>query len=166
MIHVRTCPVLLVFAMSIAACDSAEKAKNLFFPPDDLYRPLGEIQMSLADAGSFYSLDIAHEYPGMHGVEIRVLNPPSVGRSIDLASEVTVTVEQDGRVILSKRIKEFDFPFWDREGGGLTVLYYSVPEDLPRRQPLRFLVTVETPDAGFQERYGQAKLCIRKHSDE
>jgi hypothetical protein len=61
----QTAALVLGLLATVLGCDFSETTRNAFFPPEDLYEPLGKVQINLSESDSRYSVDVVHKYPSM-----------------------------------------------------------------------------------------------------
>ena len=81
--------------------------------------------------------------------------------------ELELSVYQDGKPILSRKLSKpvFNFNGWEKGKGGMALLVYNAPQDLPLNKRLKCKLKVVKTDQGFIDKYGQPKFFIRKMSD-
>lgn len=141
---------------------------NFIFSPPDLYMPLGETEISLAQTGHTYTIPFRPIYPGNHTVDVLVQRPTEI--SEPYKGDYTLLCQfagSDGRVVQETVIQGGGYPFWGAsENSGLTIHWFEVPSDVPRGESFVLNVTVKRPDQNFEKRHGKTRLVVRKRSDE
>ncbi len=140
---------------------------NFFFSPADLYRNLAEADFDLSAEGMERQFQLSHQYPGNHWLAILVEKPVKFGDHYDNDFVVSVSIEQQGKVLFEQKTSDSRFWFWGRpERRGFAMLRYKVSRDLPITVPLLVNIKVTKASAGFTEKFGKQRLIISKYSDE
>lgn len=156
----------VIIPLGIYLLRQTSPAFNFFFSPSDLYTPLIVKPFDISIKGNTFTVDFQNKYPGLHwfnfGVE-KPFNPESPICAREYA--VQISIFQNDTEVASKTVhapcKEGfrDVPDENR-------FWYFSPQDLPLREPLKAVVTVQNPDADFAKHYGKVIFEIAKLSDE
>lgn len=147
--------------------DDGRKLWQRLNPPEGYYSSLAATEVILDGSVAEYSLEFSHQYEGMYGVGIMVSNPPSVAHPFQTSLEVSISMFVDGQEVWSKEGDTQNSPFsgGGNYPGGVRLLKYEVPEDLPVNKRVRSVLTISNGDLVFHSRYGTAVLFVKKMSD-
>jgi len=136
---------------------------SLAFPAEDLYTPLAEQRLS--DGKKNYTLSVSHKYIGNHAVYIEV--SPSAPPEFEVEKTIYLKVEfHEGDHKIIEGSSRRGSPFRGTEVHGFKYIGYTVPSDLPTGIILTARVEIEGDLHGFMEKHRNARLVIRKASDQ
>lgn len=136
---------------------------NLFFPPNDLYEPL--VFSPLGNENKKYVFNVMHKYPGQHEIVIQTPSSPDIGVSYKMDFLAQVALRSDVKEIISKEVVVPDSQFWGNDDGGIVLLNYRVPEEVPKYNTVQISVSISGNISKFNKRYGNSQLIVRKRSD-
>ncbi len=136
---------------------------NVFFSPKDFYEPLAK--ELLFDRAKEYSFEVKHNYPGLYAVEVVAPSSNGIGVPYEMDFAVEIVLKSEGKKILHQKISEPYSQFWRSEGGGIILLYYSVPELVPKSKSVQIMASVSGNINKFIENYGESNLVVAKNSD-
>lgn len=148
-----------------------EKGRQLWrtlSPPDDFCEPLAIGNVILSESGREFPFELTTKYPGSHTVAIGVSSPPRPARAFETEVELTISFYSDTKGISTFRGNTTDWPYWQGNSdfpGGMDLLVFEVPDDVPLREPVRCVLHVATGDPSFHKEYGSARLEVRKIGD-
>ena len=139
------------------------KISFLFSEPKDLWYPLAE---DLLDKNKKeYSFTFTHKYVGNHDIEILFSDKSmDVGRIDKNDIRLTVTFYESTKLLFSKATSYVSW-FKGLRGNGFTYIRYSLPEDLPINKELNAKIEITGNVEKFINKYGSAKIIIKKGSD-
>lgn len=137
---------------------------NLFFTPVGFYRPIA--YQAVEDESTEYLLKVVHSYPGNYVVEVHAPTSSGTGVSYQVEFEAEVEVRTEKTELLRKTPRQESPQFWKHKGGGITLLRYRVPEQVPRNELVQVKVAITGNIGGFNRKYGTPVLLIAKSSDE
>lgn len=134
----------------------------LIAPPDDLLVPLGKV--NLTQDKEEYHFKFVHKYVGKHvvGLSYKEL---TVMEMAENNFEIEYVVTSGEKIIFSQKSNK-GWPYWGQKDSGLTFISYHVPQDLPVNTELFAALIIKGDTASFINKYGPARLSIRKGSDE
>ena len=161
----RVTALVLASLATVLGCGFPETSRNALFPPDDLYDALGEVQIDLSDSGRRFGVDVIHKYPGTHAVSIEV--PVTQAYEFPLRADFSLdlTVQEGGATILERHVNDLLHPFRGGDVGGYDLVYYEVPNDLPRNVQVTVTLIVTKPDPEFSARFDSIKMSVAKIPD-
>jgi hypothetical protein len=136
---------------------------SLVWPPDDLYTPLAEEQ--LVSAKRTYFMHFAHKYVGNHGIEIVMPAAAPVGTQGQIQLSISAKFFHANKIVFQSDGKDC-WPFWGINSHGFGFVRYTVPSDLPVREPLDAEITVQGDIELFLRETGVAMIQLVKMSDE
>lgn len=141
---------------------------NLFFSPSDLYSSLDEQELNLSNEMESHSLSFEAKYPGNHAIFIDVSKVIPIGEKYGGEYLIKVEITDAKNLpLISETVSTPAYSFWrGRLPGGIALLAFDAPEDVPLKQPLVANILVLKSDSEFQERLGPLTLVVRKYSDE
>lgn len=139
------------------------KLSLLMAEPVDLWIPLAEAPLQTNQ--SEYYFKYSHKYVGRHNIQIIFSNSDLDVWKIE-KDDLTLTLEiiDSGNVVFKKETKDA-FRFKGLRGNGLSYIKYSASNDLPVGVELDAKVTVKGDIGNFVQKFGSAKLVIKKGSD-
>lgn len=157
----------LVLCLASGCGDDGQRLLRSLSPPEGYYRPLAAEIVILDGSVAEYSLEFTHEYEGMYGVGIKVSNPPSVAHPFPTILEVSISMFVNGREAWTIEGDTRNSPFsgGGEYPGGMRLLKYDVPKDLPLKTKVRSVLTITAGDTDFHSRYGRAVFFVSKMSD-
>jgi len=139
------------------------KLSFLFSEPKDLWTPLAE--ESLSKNKKEYNFTFAHKYVGNHNIEIIFSNKSlDVGKINKNDIRLTAAFYKDTKMLFSETTSYIG-TFVGPRGKGLTYIRYSLPEDLPVNNELHVNIEITGNSEEFINKYGSAKIIIKKGSD-
>jgi len=164
-------PLLLGFAVYLARTpiqqgkvfSSIGPLLNLVFPPEGLYEPLAEEQLTTNK--TTYTFDFSHKYVGNHIIEI-IISP---ARSVGLQGQQRLGVSAQflvNKKAVFEQPEDEGCPFWSNAFNGFEYIHYAVPKDLPISTPLTVKIRVHGDIDSFLRENGKAVIRLRKSSDE
>ncbi len=126
---------------------------------------LEPIDLSLSGYNNKYVF--TNKYQGSYNIGLYVEKPAPPFGSYETKFRIELTIYQNQIPILNRQLihSEFNFNGWEKGKGGMVLLKYSSPSDLPTNQLLTCSVTVVDSDGKFEEKYGKPMFFIRKMSD-
>jgi len=138
------------------------KISLLFSEPEDLWIPLAKA--TLNKNIHEYALLLSHKYVGHYNIDIlfsdKNINIWKIDKS-DLSMSVSF---YDRESILYSKTSSFAGSFKGPQGSGLTFIRYSLPEDLPINISLHAKIEIIGNIDNFMNKYGDAKIIIKKGS--
>ena len=140
------------------------KISFLFSEPKDLWNPLFSVSLDKNKKDFFFTL--LHKYIGNHHIEILFSNsnidPWDINRKDKLG--IAVSFQNEQKELFAKKATCLD-GFMGPRGNGLTCIKYSLPDDLPINKALIVKLEITGDIEKFLNRYGNAKITIKKSSD-
>ena len=139
------------------------KISLLFSEPDDLWIPLARtpINRNIHE----YSFPLSHKYVGHYNIEILFSDKNINVWGID-KNDISMSISfYDNELVLFSKTSSYVGGFKGSRGSGLTFIRYSLPEDLPINRKLNAEVEIIGNIDGFMNKYGDAKIIIKKGSD-
>ncbi|MBT8356436.1 MAG: hypothetical protein KJO61_01570 [Deltaproteobacteria bacterium] len=113
-----------------------------------------------------YYFTVLHKYIGKHHIEILFSNnnvdPWDINRMDKLG--IAVSFQNEQKELLAKKASCLG-GFMGSRGNGLTCITYSLPEDLPINKELIVRLEITGDIEKFLNKYGNAKIIIKKSSD-
>ena len=139
------------------------KISLLFSEPDDLWIPLAKapLKRNMQE----YVFPLSHKYVGHYNIEILFSDKDINVWEID-KSDISMSVSfYDSETVLFSKTSTYAGGFKGSRGSGLTFIRYSLPEDLPVNRKLNAGIKIKGNIDDFMNKYGDAKLIIKKGSD-
>ena len=139
------------------------KISLLFSEPDDLWIPLAKapLKRNMQE----YVFPLSHKYVGHYNIEILFSDKDINVWDID-KSDISMSVSfYDSESVLFSKTTSHAGGFKGSRGSGLTFIRYSLPEDLPVNRKLNAGIKIKGNIDDFMNKYGDAKLIIKKGSD-
>lgn len=136
----------------------------VFFPPTDLYTPLEIKKIEAPFPLNTEFLSFQNKYLGSHRISIYYDDIDTVPyfEKIDLSS--VIECYTDDQLSFNKNIVHGE-PFLGKDGSGLMLSIYSVPEDLPLNKLIKCKVYISSIDINKLAQYGKGKFSVQKFSD-
>lgn len=161
---IRLC-VLCVVVGAPVVWFTATPIGYLLFPPSDLYTPLVLKELNLSRKGAVIEEEFINKYKGSYDLGIYVNN--RLESDAKLNCQLNITISNNSGVVLENILEEQVFIFWGWEQGkgGVALLIYEAPRDLPLNENLMIRVEVLEPDLEFSKKYGPSSFFVRKMSD-
>ena len=157
--------VIIVIAIVIALINFTSNSK-----PVEIYQPIILEPINLNAVGKTYEYKFRNYYEGKHSVSIVVGNPPQIGESYDPYSlDLNLEIYLDSKLILEKSVKSGLYPFWDvseNKLSGLSLLNYNAPSEVPINKDILLKLRVLSDNQEFHKRFKNARILIKKISDE
>ncbi len=139
------------------------KISLLFSEPDDLWIPLARAPLNRNIHE--YSFPLSHKYVGHYNIEILFSDKNINVWDID-KNDISMSISfYDNESVLFSKTSSYVGGFKGSRGSGLTFIRYSLPEDLPINRKLNAEVEIIGNIDGFMNKYGDAKIIIKKGSD-
>ncbi|MHC4269752.1 MAG: hypothetical protein ACYSWS_11900 [Planctomycetota bacterium] len=139
------------------------KISLLFSEPDDLWIPLAKAPLNRNTHE--YIFPISHKYVGHHNIDILFSDKNINVWKID-KSYISMSVSfYDSEAVLFSKTTSYAGTFKGLQGSGLTFIRYSLPEDLPINRKLNAKIKIMGNIDDFMNKYGDAKIIIKKGSD-
>ena len=131
------------------------------------YEPIVLEPINLAAHGVSKEYVFKNKYAGRYDIGLYVDKPVPYREKYESNFELEITLLQDSNALISKKLSKPEFIFygWEKGKGGIALLVYEVPNDLPLSKTLMCRVTVLKSDLHFEEKYGKPKFFVRKMSD-
>jgi len=131
------------------------------------YDPLVLEPINLSTQGFHKEYTFKNNYQGNYVIGLYVDKPIFPRDKYETNFKLELTIYQDKKRILTKKLfkPEFNFTGWENGKGGMALLVYKVPRDLPLNEPLLCSITVVKSDKVFEKKYGKPKFFVRKMSD-
>ena len=123
--------------------------------------------INLATQGISKEYTFKNKYVGRYDIGLYVDSPVPYCKKYESNFELEITFLQDSNAIISKKLSKPKFIFygWENGKGGMALLVYNVPDDLPLSYTFTCRVTVLKSDRHFEEKYGKPMFFVRKMSD-
>ena len=138
-------------------------ALNLIFPAEDLYAPLAEESLSIEK--STYIFNLSHKYLGNHGVFINVPSDVHPDYVIERGLNLIVQAKDNDRVLFSATTDRGS-PYFGRSDYGFYYVGYKVPQDVPISKDVTIEINIEEDIRNFLKKHENAKVIVRKRSDQ
>ncbi len=139
------------------------KISLLFSEPDDLWIPLARAPLNRNIQE--YVFPLSHKYVGHYNIEILFSDKNINVWDID-KNDISMSISfYDNELVLFSKTSSSVGGFKGSRGSGLTFIRYSLPEDLPINRKLNAEVEIIGNIDGFMNKYGDAKIIIKKGSD-
>lgn len=140
------------------------KISLLLFEPGDLWEPLAEEPLNSNKLQ--YEFSFSHKYVGNHNIAIILLDKEEIDLwKIDRNDlKISVKFYRNSELLFSKSTTDVN-AFKGLRGNGLTYIAYAVSDDVPISQKLDVVINVMGNMDDFLNKYGNAKIIIRKGSD-
>lgn len=136
---------------------------SLVFPADDLYNPLAE--ESLSPEKNTYNFNLSHKYLGNHAVFIEV--PSEVRPKFVIERGLNLTVQmKDGDKVLFSGTCDRGSPYSGKSKYGFYYVGYKVPEDVPVSKDIAIEINIKKDIKIFLKNHENAKVIVRKKSDQ
>jgi hypothetical protein len=148
----------ILAALLVTGCDDFRKA----FPPADYYAPLVDLPVNVQEEGA-YATELRHKYRGDYHVELRFERSPPLG-TVPSALELDVSCGDNEHHSFDRHVTGSLSAFATSEGGGLFLVAYEVPQDVPLRRLVRCRIEVQKGDPALRRQFGQARLVFRNAS--
>jgi hypothetical protein len=139
----------------------------LFFPPKDLYEC--KLYKTLEQHQEFQSYQFSLKYIGLYDCETilekfsdEMYYQKQHGSSLEILFKF---YDVNDKLIYQKQTKGNYVPFIGKNGGGLKLFQFHVPEDIPEDQEITCKLIVINKDDALYNKYGPIKLCIKKASE-
>lgn len=137
----------------------------LLFPPNDLYRPLVEVSVEVANTGT-YSAELTNRYAGRYVFALEVAAPIEMAtKGYTYDGHLTIKVYQGEQEIFSLGPALNLIPYWSATAAGFILAHYEVPRDIPQGTQLRCVISVDQGAPAFAKKYGPVKFRIVKVSE-
>ncbi|MBO6518566.1 MAG: hypothetical protein JJ900_16855 [Rhodospirillales bacterium] len=144
---------------------------QLLLPPDDLYHPLSEQRLDLANGNAIETPPFRHKYLGRYEVALMFEKPlPAIAdrwTAMNHAAAIPnleIELANDGDKILTHSVVTV-LPLSGSAGKGLSIYAYSAPEDVALDRDYEWRLVIGETDANVLANYGPAKLVVKKMSD-
>ncbi len=139
------------------------KISLLFSEPDDLWIPLAKATLNRNIHE--YALPISHKYVGHYNIAILFSDKNINIWKID-KNDINIFVSfYDSETVLFSKSTSYASVFKGMQGSGLTFIRYSLPEDLPINRKLNAKIEIMGNIEEFVNKYGDAKIIIKKGGD-
>ncbi len=131
------------------------------------YDPMILEPIYLSDRGYHNEYVFTNNYPGRYDIGLYVDTPVYPLDSYDTKFQLEISIFLNNKPILTRQLSQSEFNFygWEKGKGGMALLVYESPKDLPLNQSLICSVTVVDSDDGFESKYGKPMFYVRKMSD-
>ncbi len=139
------------------------KISLLFSEPDDLWIPLAKATLNRNIHE--YVFTLSHKYVGHYNIEILFSDKNINVWKIDKNDISMFASFYDSETVLFSKTSTYAGGFKGLQGGGLTFIRYSLPEDLPINKNLNAKIEITGNIDDFMNKYGDAKIIIKKGSD-
>lgn len=142
---------------------------NLFFPPDDINNPLALINLTSDTEKLFFKF--THQYCGNYILDIEVNNLKiknifPVKQMPECFFKLKFKILLNDKILLNEELNPLS-PFWTNSTSGINYYRYKVPDNLPYLKELTGEIEVDKNRIkDFLDKFGNAKLILRKGSDE
>lgn len=141
---------------------------QLSFPPDDLHAPLVEAPADLSRVGTAAELELEfeHRYPGAHEVALDVPEPAPIASIWPGFDQLTIAVrctDSAGHEVGGQARSAT--PYWRSGGWGISLVTYSVPDQLAYRGRVRCRVAPVSGGAAFARAFPRHRFVVRKASE-
>ena len=136
---------------------------NLVFPAEDLYSPL--IEEPLSAGRNRYNFKFSHKYLGNHAVFIEVPSNTPPEFKIEKGLHLTVNINEGRNALLSKD-EDLGSPFFGKGRYGFYYIGYKVPRDVPVAKEISMEIRIDNDIHQFLMHHEEAKIIVRKSSDE
>jgi hypothetical protein len=156
--------LVVALLMGVGWMRGASPLFNLFFPPANFYSPMA--YQAIEDKSKGYLLEVMHRYPGNYEVEIYAPTSSGVGVPYQVEFDADIEVKTEKMTLLHNTSSKESPQFWGRAGGGITLLRYRVPEQVPRNELVQINVAITGDIGRFNKKYGTSVLLVAKSSDE
>lgn len=138
----------------------------LLFPPADIGDPLVRVPVDLSQSGREYIFPFKNKYVGNHSIDFIIEKTPPFGVNYEFAPKIAIKIFSNNQLLLSKTIDAYQSRvFSGRNNSGEILVWYEVPEDLPRNKPLICKLTILRGEKAFHKGYGSVLFVIRKRAD-
>ena len=137
---------------------------NLFFSPSDLYEPL--VSADLEGEPIDIEFGLTHRYPGFYQIKVDASASPGIGVKYTTDFETNISFRHDNREIISEVRSEPEFNYWRNTDGGVVLLTYRVPEQVPKDEEVNVTFKIYGNVGEFVEKYGPSTIKVSKMSDE
>lgn len=134
---------------------------------EDKYVPLVLEPFDISIQGLIKKYTFENKYKGKYDIGLYVEKPIFHLDKYETNFRLEITIYNDNEIILSKIVSkgEFNFNGWENGKGGIALIVYSTPIDLPLNLPLKCVVKIIKSDELFENKYGKTYFYIRKMSD-
>ncbi len=137
------------------------KLSLLMFEPADLWEPLSERSLIYNE----YAFQVFHKYVGNYNISILFDDKDIDAWKVETNDlSMSIYFYLSNQEIFTKS-SEFIGAFKGRNGSGLSYIRYSLPDDLPLGQTLQARLVISGDIKEFINKYGSAKIIIKKGSD-
>lgn len=137
-------------------------------PPSNLYSPIERQKITLKEKSSSFSLQLTHEYVGTYLVGVHIEKSPPFGTPIESSAVLSLSVRDDDLLVFEKKFARWASRFGGagRKESGVILGYYRVPDDIPLGVTTQAILSIDSPDPTFEEKYGYIEFFIRRKSDQ
>jgi len=135
----------------------------MFFPADDLYNPLAE--ESLSPEKNTYNFNLSHKYLGNHAVFIEVPSDVRPEFVIERGLNLMVQMKEGDKVLFSGN-SDRGSPYSGKSKYGFYYIGYKVPENVPVSKDIAIEINIEKDIRTFLKNHENAKVIVRKKSDQ
>ncbi len=131
------------------------------------YDPMVLKSINLNIEGFQKEFTFTNRYRGNYNLGLYVDKPVFHLDQYETNFEIEITIFQHNNQVITEKVSNpvFNFNGWEKGKGGLALLIYNSPKDLPLNNALDCRIKVLKPDLSFEEKYGRPKFYIRKMSD-
>ena len=136
---------------------------NLFLPPDSLYEPLASARLD-SHPGQ-YAFNVGHELPGQYEVVVIAPGSPGIGVPYNMEFQARIVIEKNRAPVLEKTVSTPYSQFWRNNDGGIVLVSYRVPEQVPKGEEVLIKVDITGNVASFNQTYGASALAVKKATD-
>jgi hypothetical protein len=133
------------------------------FPAKDLYIPLAE--GSLKEYKDTYLFKVSHKYLGRHAVLIEIPSKDQPDWATEDSLSLSVEISEDNHTIFQGSSDQGS-PYMGMDKYGYYYVGYKVPENVPVAKELTIQIKVEKDINEFLNKHNDAKLVVKKMSDE
>jgi len=140
---------------------------TVFFPPNDLYRPLVSTPIESLEISNATILNFKNKYSGRHGVAISIGKDEKMFDFTEIAPELTLKLDfysEEGDLLLSRAEKN-GWSYLGAKDIGYVFMTYDAPSGLPLGLALRCEVTVLNVNSELNNNSSKLNLIIKKISD-
>jgi hypothetical protein len=134
---------------------------------EDKYVPLVLEPLDISSQGLIKEYIFKNKYEGEHDIGLYVEKPIFHLDKYETNFKLEITIYKNESIILSKLVSKgkFNFNGWENGKGGIALVVYRSPSELPLKKTLKCIVKIIESDAMFEKKYGKTIFYIRKMSD-
>lgn len=136
-----------------------------FLPPTNLYKPILNIQLDAELEACARQFRFVHPYVGDYEAGLVRAGPVPVlvgPTPVDL--RIFIAFNTEGQ-LYEAVIGADQSPWWGRTESGVTLLRYSVPNDLPVLKVVECTMQVKHADKAVKAQYQNTRFYVRKASE-